>query len=172
MRTTILAFTLMAAGCTATAGGDQAARNIDVTEDVSVEFRIENGAGAPASRFSTHDTARFVFELRNDGQHAQRLAFTFPPHRVSVARDGQVVWQAFHGQMFPQVMRTQELPPGETIEFAVEWNIHEHDAVTAGVYTVQPEFIGFLQPGNRPVRPAFEPLALTLHDDAARGGAR
>ncbi|HEX6927839.1 MAG TPA: BsuPI-related putative proteinase inhibitor [Gammaproteobacteria bacterium] len=166
MRMLFLIPLTLLAGCTANAGGDSAAA--PAGKPVHMEVRIENAAGSPAKNFTHDDMARFVFVLRNDSATPLRLGYTFPPHRITItpAGGGEPVWQAFHGRMFPQVMRHQELPAGETARFSVEWDFHHAGmpgkAVPPGSYLVQPAFIAFLQPGNHRLDPGIEPVTITL----------
>lgn len=127
-------------GCVANADNAEAQANA-----VHVEFQVEDSAGHAATAFHNDDTVHFVFRVQNNDVTPQALAFTFPPHRVRVVSSaGAPVWQAFEGRMFPQVMRTQDVPAGESIAFTAEWEARD---LAPGVYRVQPEFIGFLSSG-------------------------
>lgn len=156
MRRFMLVAAVTLAGCVASANGPAERR--EQGNAVSLEFRIENEAGNVTRAFDASDAARFVFVVRNEGDVARRLSFTFPPHRVSVAaaKGGAPVWQAFHGQMFVQVMRHETIPAGDAVTFVVEWDLRTADGgpVPAGEYRVEPGFTGWVQPG----REAFGPL--------------
>jgi hypothetical protein len=147
MRAVLLALvvTLAAvlAGCMASAGNSEKPVPGGA---MNVGFSVESAAGDPATQFHDGDTVHFVFRVHNADSAPRTLEFTFPPHRVSVfaAKVDAPVWRAFEGRMFPQVMRAQDVPVGESITFTAEWELR---GVAPGIYRVQPEFIGFARPG-------------------------
>lgn len=160
MRNLIMFGALVAAGCTASAGP---ARVTDgeqppMTEQVNIEFRVENAAGESQTRFAQGQPVAFVFVVRNAGGSVAQLGFTFPPHRVTVrsAAGGEPVWQAFEGRMFPQVMRYEDIAPGETKRFTVEWTAE----AAPGEYVAAPEFAGFV--AGEPLSSNLEPVTVTL----------
>ncbi len=131
---------------------------------VNIEFGIRNAAGVPTREFRQGETVRFVFHVHNAGAEALQLAYTFPPHGVAVSKGGNSVWQAWSGRMFAQVIRTQDLPPGETAEFFIDWNLASNDGepIPAGSYEAKAAFNAFLQPGNRRLTPDLPPLTITV----------
>jgi len=134
------------------AGMPVAAAN-DAGETVHVAFAIENAAGEPVQSVRQGETLHFVFRVQNSGAAAVRLASTFPPHDVAVLRaaDNDPAWQAWSGRMFPQVMRVQELAPGESAEFVIEWRLAANggEPLPAGNYLVRPAFRAFI--GDRAI---------------------
>lgn len=131
-------------GCMASAGDREA--NAPAAA-LHIEFSVEDTAGRRAATFHEGDSVQFVFRVHNAATAPRTLAFTFPPHRVRVvSAAGTPVWQAFEGRMFPQVMRTQDVPAGESVTFTAEWEVR---GLAPGAYRVQPEFIGFVEPGGR-----------------------
>ncbi|HEX7047140.1 MAG TPA: BsuPI-related putative proteinase inhibitor [Gammaproteobacteria bacterium] len=118
---------------------------------MNVEFSIQDAAGVPTLEFRQGETVRFVFRVQNNARETQRLAYTFPPHDVAVvSASGDPVFSAWNGKMFAQVMRVEAVPPGESLEFFIEWKLESNDgvAVPPGDYRVETEFNAFVQPGN------------------------
>lgn len=128
--------------------------------EVTVEFRVENAQGDATRSFTPGDSVQFVFEVKNRSAEAQHLAFTFPPHRVQVAsRHGaEPVWQAWEGQMFPQVMRNRTLAANSSETFSVNWKIGVN--VVKGTYQAQPAFHGFID--DQPLSPDLAPTTITV----------
>lgn len=129
---------------------------------MNVEFSILNAAGVAVQEFRQGETVRFVFRVENNGGETQRLAYTFPPHDVAVvSASGNPIFSAWNGKMFAQVMRVESLPPGDSLEFFIEWKLESNDGVTVspGSYRVEAEFNAFVQPGN---------VQLSLHTPAAK----
>lgn len=138
---------LMISGCmnaTAERSSELSTGSHDTGDDVSVQFTIEDTTGENRHAFQIGETLRFVFAVVNNTNEARRLDYTFPPHRVEVvdAKNDQPVWQAWQGQMFPQVMREKSVPAGESVTFTVEWDTAN---VSSGQYQVRPRFHGFMQ---------------------------
>lgn len=151
---------LLFAGCM-NANADRGSETTRASEgEVTVEFRVENAQGEPARRFTPGATVHFVFDVKNGSAHAQQLAYTFPPHRLQVYFEAgsEPAWQAWQGQMFPQVMRNKTLPATSSETFSVEWKIGAD--VASGTYRAQPAFHGFVD--NRPLSPDFSPISIVI----------
>lgn len=114
------------------------------SEAMSAGFHVENLRGEATGTFAVGTSVRLVFEIANPSASTTRYSFTFPPHRATVkrAKGGDVAWEAWQGQMFPQVMRTQVLDPGETRTFSIEWPTA---GAAPGQYLVIPRFQVFVE---------------------------
>lgn len=151
---------LLLAGCM-NANADRGSDVVEAPEnDVTVEFRVENAQGEVARRFTPGGSVHFVFNVKNTTGRAQQLAYTFPPHRVQVFSKGnkEPVWQAWQGQMFPQVMRNKTVAADGNETFSIEWQISAD--IAPGRYRIKPAFHGFV--GNTPLAPEMETFEITI----------
>lgn len=129
-------------------------------DDVTVEFGIENAQGNVTRNFRPGETARFIFEVNNHAAQSRQLAYTFPPHRVQVfsRSGGEPVWQAWQGQMFPQVMRNTTLDADGSTTFSIDWKIGAD--IAPGTYRIQPAFHGFVD--DQPASPELPPVEISI----------
>lgn len=159
MRMKIAVLILLLTGC-------MAMTSVNGSDNAGIEFAMLDAAGEPAREFRQGETVRLVFCVKNTSTKPLRLAYTFPPHDVAVlpSKHEAPAWQAWSGKMFPQVMRTEPLPPGGSLEFFIEWNLDSNNGapLPAGAYRVQPRFAAFVQPGNRRLAPELRPLEITI----------
>jgi hypothetical protein len=73
----------------------------------------------------THDdTARFTLTVTNEGDDPVSLTFSDSQRFDFVVRDADDTerWRWSEGQMFAQMLGTEELAPGESVEYDAEWH--------------------------------------------------
>lgn len=70
------------------------------------------------------DTARFTLTVTNEGDDPVSLTFGDSQRFDFVVRDAESDterWRWSEGQMFAQMLGTEELAPGESVEYDAEW---------------------------------------------------
>lgn len=69
------------------------------------------------------DAVTFAFTVRNGGSAPQPLEFrSGKTADVVLRRDGEQVWQWSEGRMFSQALGHEELAPGESTTYHLDWN--------------------------------------------------
>jgi hypothetical protein len=85
------------------------------------------------------DTARFGLTVTNEGDETASLTFSDGQRADFVVRDaeaGTERWRWSEGRMFPQMLGTEDLAPGETVTYDAEWN-----APAGGSYVCRGELV-------------------------------
>lgn len=74
------------------------------------------------------DTARFGLTVANEGDDPVSLTFSDGQRADFVVRDaeaGTERWRWSDGRMFPQMLGSEELAPGESVTYDAEWDTPE-----------------------------------------------
>lgn len=83
----------------------------------------------------TDEGVRFTFTVTNAGDDAVELSFRDArTHDVVVREDGTERWRWSDGRMFAQVLTSERLDPGESVEYEGTWS-----TPSAGTYTAVAE---------------------------------
>jgi hypothetical protein len=72
----------------------------------------------------TNDVATFTLTVTNEGDESVSLTFPDGQRADFVVRDADTdreCWCWSEGQMFTQMLGTEELAPGESVEYEAEW---------------------------------------------------
>lgn len=85
------------------------------------------------------DTARFGLTVTNEADEAVSLTFSDGQRADFVVRDaeaGTERWRWSDGRMFPQMLGSEELAPGESVTYDAEW-----DAPEGGSYVCRGQLV-------------------------------
>lgn len=64
----------------------------------------------------------FAFRVENTGSDPHELNFSSArTHEVTVLEDGTEVWRFSEGQMFAQMLQSEELPAGDSVTYDATW---------------------------------------------------
>ncbi|MFC5365789.1 BsuPI-related putative proteinase inhibitor [Salinirubrum litoreum] len=77
------------------------------------------------------DTARFTLTVTNEGDDPVSLTFSDSQRFdfvVRAAEDDTERWRWSDGQMFAQMLGSEELAPGESVAYDAEWTADDSDS--------------------------------------------
>jgi hypothetical protein len=78
------------------------------------------------------DRVSFVFTVENEGDETEMLSFRNACNAdFAVLNGGDERWRWSAGQMFAQMLQSEELPAGESVSYEGEWQNPESGTHTA-----------------------------------------
>ncbi len=118
----------------------------DLDMPLEATFKIKDSFSQESSVFLVGDEVHLQIQVENRSNSSVTYEYTRPGYDFTLFKGEEVIWSAFHGEFFPQVMTSGVIGANSTITFEAVWRgeTNSGDPVAIGQYEVEPYILLFV----------------------------